>query len=437
MLFFLLVSSLFITGTAHFAVPVTKDPPAVRQEKTATQLVSEGMAAYGKKDYALAVKLLQQAVEKGADQSDVLYNTACALSLNGEREKALQFLEKSIVAGYRNPTHLKYDVDLNSLHDDPRWEKIVAACESALAKYQKEHSEPSNARFLTADIDRFWKAYDKAIAAPLEERAAILNREYIEPGTQGLKDFAATGRLRAGTLAKQIESHRDFFNKIRSITLGLQSQRPATVAAFHKLKELYSYSIFPDVYFVIGQLSSGGTASSNGLLMGAEMFSRSSDVPVHELSDWEKGAIMPADDIPPLVAHEAVHFQQKFLSQEGLLCACLVEGGADFIGKLSSGRLIARMQETHKWANARERDLWDEFRKEIDSKDTSHWLYGKSGGKDRPVDLGYWMGFKISEAYYNNATDKTQAVRDIMMVLDCKAFLKKSRYEEKFAGDAR
>ena len=437
MLSFLLVSSLFFTGTAPLAVPVTDGPPIVRQEKTAPQLVSEGMAAYGKKDYGLAAKLLQRAVERGADQPGVLYNTACALSLNGEREKALQFLEKSIDAGYRNPTHLKYDVDLNALHDDPRWEKVVAACETALAKFKKDHSEPSNARFITAEVDRFWKAYDKATAAPTEERAAILNREYIEPGTLGLKDFAASGRLRAGTLAKQIESHRDFFNKFRSISLSLESQRPATVAAFHKLKALYSYSIFPDVYFVIGQLSSGGTASSNGLLMGAEMFSRSPDVPLDELSDWEKGAIMPADDIPPLVAHEAVHFQQKFLSQEGLLCACLVEGGADFIGKLSSGRLIARMQETHRWANARERELWEEFRKEMDGKDTSHWLYGKSGGKDRPVDLGYWMGFKISEAYYNNASDKNQAVRDMMMVLDCKAFLKKSRYEDKFAGDAR
>lgn len=437
MLSFLLVSSLFFTGTAYLAVPVTKDPPTVRQEKTAAQLASEGMAAYGKKDYALAAKLLQQAVEQGSAQSDVLYNTACALALNGEREKAFQFLEKSIDAGYRNPTHLKYDVDLNSLHDDSRWEKIVTACETALEKFKKEHSEPSSARFITADIDRFWKVYDKATAAPPEERAAILNREYIEPGTLGLKDFAASGRLRAGTLAKQIERHRDFFSKIRSISLGLESQRPATVAAFRKLKEIYSYAIFPDVYFVIGQLSSGGTASSNGLLMGAEMFSRSPDVPVHELNDWEKGAIMPADDIPPLVAHEAVHFQQKFLSQDGLLCACLVEGGADFIGKLSSGRLIARMQETHKWANARERELWEEFRKEMDGKDTSHWLYGKSGGKDRPVDLGYWMGFKISEAYYNNATDKNQAVRDIMMVLDCKGFLKNSHYADKFSGDAR
>lgn len=92
------------------------------------------------------------------------------------------------------------------------------------------------------------------------------------------------------------------------------------------------------------------------------------------------------------------------------------------------------MEETHSWANARERELWDEFQKEMDGKDTSHWLYGSSGGNGRPVDLGYWIGCKISEAYFKNAADKKQAVRDMLLIKDCKEFLKASRYAEKFAA---
>jgi uncharacterized protein YjaZ len=99
--------------------------------------------------------------------------------------------------------------------------------------------------------------------------------------------------------------------------------------------------------------------------------------------------------------------------------------------------MIARMKETHKWANARERELWDEFQKDMDGKDTSHWLYGRSGGNGRPLDLGYWMGYKISEAFFNNAVDKKQAVRDMLLIKDCKAFLNASRYPEKFAANAR
>lgn len=404
------------------------------QEQTPAQLARDGMAAYAKGDYVSAAKLLEQAAARGANQNDVLYNAACALALAGDREKAFQFLEKSIQAGYRSTTHLKYDVDFNSLHDDPRWAKIVAACEDAQAKFLKDHNDPANARFITADIARFWAAYDKAMPAAPEDRAAILQREYFDPGTMGLKDFAATGRVSAKALAQRIQSHQAFFKAIRPVTLAVDAQRSATLAAFRKLKELYSDAVFPDVYFVIGQLGSGGTSSSNGLLMGAEIFTKTPGVPAAELSDWQKFAIAPPSDIPALVAHESVHAQQKFASQGGLLCACLVEGGADFVGKLSSGRLIVRMEETHAWANARERELWDEFRKEMDSKDTTHWLYGSSGGNGRPVDLGYWMGFKIAEAYYNNAADKTQALRELLIVPDCKLLLRNSRYADKFAA---
>jgi hypothetical protein len=71
----------------------------------------------------------------------------------------------------------------------------------------------------------------------------------------------------------------------------------------------------------------------------------------------------------------------------------------------------------------------------MDGKDTSHWLYGSSGGNGRPVDLGYWIGFKISETYYNNAAGKKQALRDMMIVTDCKRFLQNSRYADKFSAD--
>ena len=53
--------------------------------------------------------------------------------------------------------------------------------------------------------------------------------------------------------------------------------------------------------------------------------------------------------------------------------------------------------------------------------------------KDRPSDLGYYVGAKISEAYYKSATDKRQAVRDILEIQDFGAFLEKSHYRDKFA----
>jgi hypothetical protein len=402
-------------------------------DATADELVGQAITAYQKKDFAGSARLFEAAIKKGARQPDVLYNAACSLALSGESEKAIRFLIDAIAAGFRDVENLKLDPDLQALRSDARWAKAVADCEAGRARYLEEHRDPEKARFITADIQRFWKAYDAALAASPEQRAAILQRDYVDPGSVGLKDFSRSGRLDAPRLAKRIGDHSDFFKAIRTITGSIETQRAATVSAFRKFKQIYPEAVFPDVYFVMGQLQSGGTASPNGLLMGAEMFTRSEAVPTGELSEWEKGAIMAQSEIPPLVAHESVHFQQK-IPQGGLLCSCLREGSADFIGELVSGRLITRMRDAHAWANQRESELWEEVQKDMNGTSTARWLYGNSGGDGRPVDLGYWVGYKISEAYYRNAADKKRAVRDILNIGDCKEFLKASRYGDKFAA---
>lgn len=66
--------------------------------------------------------------------------------------------------------------------------------------------------------------------------------------------------------------------------------------------------------------------------------------------------------------------------------------------------------------------------------DTSEWLYNGSDVKGRPADLGYYVGFKISEAYYTKSKDKKQAIRDILEMQDFDALLKASGYADKFSG---
>src|SRR5262249_38480191 len=308
-------------------------PPKSENKPGADEIAKEGMSAYDKKEVARAAQLLQVAVAKGAREPGVLYDTACSLALTGDKEKAFQFLNRAIKAGWRGTERMKNDSDLNSLRDDPRWAMAISASDQRQAKFMKDHGAPERARFITEDITRFWKAYDKSMSPPPEGRAAVFQREYIDPGTIGLKDFGRSGRLDARSLAKMVGSHKSFYAAIRPHTVEIERRRGETIAAFLKLKELYPAAIFPDTYFIIGQLSSGGTASDNGLLMGAEMFTRAAGVPSGELNDWQKNAIMEQREIPPLVAHESIHFQQKYPSQTTVLCQSLKEGGADFLGE--------------------------------------------------------------------------------------------------------
>lgn len=48
------------------------------------------------------------------------------------------------------------------------------------------------------------------------------------------------------------------------------------------------------------------------------------------------------------------------------------------------------------------------------AKESINWLYNGGDVKDKPADLGYYMGYKIAESYYNNSDDKNKAISEII-----------------------
>jgi tetratricopeptide (TPR) repeat protein len=59
--------------------------------------------------------------------ADNLYNAACIMALSGDRERALEDLESAVAMGYHNGRWMATDPDLETLRDDPRFEKILAS----------------------------------------------------------------------------------------------------------------------------------------------------------------------------------------------------------------------------------------------------------------------------------------------------------------------
>lgn len=81
---------------------------------------------YEGKDYRSAIPAYEKAMELGSGfPSNSAYNIACCFALIGEKEQALKWLEKAFEMGFRNLEHSQTDTDLQSLHDDPRFNKIV------------------------------------------------------------------------------------------------------------------------------------------------------------------------------------------------------------------------------------------------------------------------------------------------------------------------
>lgn len=56
----------------------------------------------------------------------VQYNLACSYALMDQPDQAFEALEAAITAGYSDAIHLQADEDLESLHEDPRFDAIVA-----------------------------------------------------------------------------------------------------------------------------------------------------------------------------------------------------------------------------------------------------------------------------------------------------------------------
>ena len=146
---------------------------------------------------------------------------------------------------------------------------------------------------------------------------------------------------------------------------------------------------------------------------------------------WHKAVLRSIDVLPHIVAHELIHYQQKHpMADRSLLAQAIHEGSADFVGERISGGNIN--DHLHRYGNPIEKELWLAFQQEMGGTDVSNWLYQGDKAKTRPADLGYYMGYKICEAYYNQSADKTQALRDILEIKDFKQFLAASRYAEKF-----
>jgi hypothetical protein len=62
--------------------------------------------------------------------------------------------------------------------------------------------------------------------------------------------------------------------------------------------------------------------------------------------------------------------------------------------------------------------------------DVTRWLYNQgSATADRPGDLGYFIGYRIAEAYYARTSDKRLALKAIIEVSNATEFLAQSGYD--------
>ncbi len=230
-------------------------------------------------------------------------------------------------------------------------------------------------------------------------------------------------------MEKALKYFPGYLESIKANTLKINSVKEKLKTNFKKLQEIYPEIIFPDIYFLMGCFNTGGTVFDRMLLIGAEMQCADKKTKKHELTTWLKGNIGDFKNIEFIVMHESIHTLQISRSSK-LLDAVIIEGSCDFIASVITGK---KPKTPHYiYGEEHEKELWEELKESKDDLHFTEWLHQGDKSKERPADLGYFMGYRICESYYNNSADKKQAVKDIIEITDFEEFLKKSGYEKKF-----
>lgn len=281
------------------------------------------------------------------------------------------------------------------------------------------------------DVDNFWRAYDhiKGITNHAE-RTKIIQKEYIDNSSKGLKLLIKKDKLTAEDYATFLKD-TVFFNSIKHVTLNAKKDTANIRKNLRAFEKLYPEASFNDIYFVIGQFKRAGTVIDSTMIIELEKNARSSttasaflfdEAQLNNLNDYES--------LIPLVVHEQVHINQININTRSLLSKSICEGSADFLMYLQTGKYPSVTRESYAYGNANEAKLWVKFQTDLDINYKyikTDWFYNYDR-KDIPPDLGYYIGFKICEKFYNDAKDKVEAIKFMLNISNSEALLELSNY---------
>lgn len=274
--------------------------------------------------------------------------------------------------------------------------------------------------FETRDIANFWEAFDQLrYAESTTDSVQIIQQTYIDRASRCFRKFLRLRGFTAEEYVAKISAYPKFWHSVRPLTEGISHQKPRIDSVFRTFRQSLPGFRQPDLCFAIGCLRTGGTTTSSLILIGAEIAASDSTVDPSELTPWLKSIVGHTGGIVAMVAHECIHIQQArhklgSLGKQRLLRQCIKEGAADFLCVLLLGLNINA--PIHQYGLAHEAELIRQFQTDLQTtpNDYSNWLYNGGRATEVPADLGYFIGYRIAEAYYNKMANKKVAIKHLL-----------------------
>lgn len=285
------------------------------------------------------------------------------------------------------------------------------------------------------DIGHYWEVYEALEHAnTYEDSIKLVQTLYLDRAGEGLQKFMGKRDLKAEYYVANFRRYPAFWASLRQSTDRIPQYTATIEAVFDRYRQAFPDFEEPAVCLAIGVMSTGGTIDKGWILLGAEIVLADSTVEKSELNEWLKSVTPEKVQVAEFVAHETVHLLQPRgfayfwgTRRHRLLTQSIHEGAADFIAKTVAGSTINK--NIYDYGEQHEAVLWEAFQKEMLGNDISRWLYNGNSTSGRPGDLGYFVGYKICESYYNHAPDKAKALQEIISIKNYKRFVKKSGYD--------
>jgi tetratricopeptide (TPR) repeat protein len=102
------------------------EKPLVQSPEVAAAIaMDQGIRYLQIKRYDRAIAEFQKVLEAQPKNEVALYNLACAYALLGNADRAFEYLERAVEAGFTDAEHTEKDEDLTSLRKDPRFARIL------------------------------------------------------------------------------------------------------------------------------------------------------------------------------------------------------------------------------------------------------------------------------------------------------------------------
>jgi hypothetical protein len=148
-----------------------------QDKKRYAELVSEAWRLYGNKEYLRSGQKYSEAFVALGGKGVVTdrYNAACSWAMAGQPDSAFVQLFRIAEKGqYASLGHITVDTDLNSLHKDERWDKVIG-----IVKANKQKAEANLDKPLVAILDTIFQE-DQKYRMQIEEIEAKYGRNSSE-----------------------------------------------------------------------------------------------------------------------------------------------------------------------------------------------------------------------------------------------------------------